>query len=65
MGQPEIDMGLSVSLACVTRGGARPRGRLVLTSLEIVVCVPLRAVNHCALLGPLDVFEKVSLNSAK
>ena len=30
MGQPEIDMGLSVSLACVTRGGARPRGRLVL-----------------------------------
>ena len=49
--KPKTDMGLSVSPACVTRGGARPRGRLVLAALEIVVCIPLREVNHCTLLA--------------
>ena len=33
--QPDTDMGLSVSLACVTWGGARPRGRLVLAAVKI------------------------------
>ena len=33
--QPDTDMGLSVSLACVTWRGARPRGRLVLAAVKI------------------------------